>query len=67
MSYFDYVYSRQIAAEYDFYAILMAAMRNADTDNLAKLKAAFPETHQELLERYNNPGGLTDKELKRGE
>jgi len=40
-----------------FYALIMAAMRGADTDNLDKLRAAFPEVYRELRERYNAPGG----------
>ena len=41
-----------------FYALIMAAMRRADTDNLVKLRNAFPETWKELDERYHMPGGL---------
>jgi hypothetical protein len=33
-------------------------MRKADTENLAKLCAVFPEVWDELYERYNAPGGL---------
>jgi len=40
-----------------FYALIMAAMRKADTQNLARLKGAFPETWHELKERYNAPSG----------
>ena len=36
-----------------FYALIMAAMSKADTNNLAKLRAAFPETWDELQARYN--------------
>ncbi len=58
MSYFDYEMSKRIAAEdYPFYALIMAAMRQADTDNLAQLKQAFPEAYAELMYRYNSPGG----------
>lgn len=42
----------------DFYALVMVLMRNADSDNLAKLKAAWPEVWAELRERYNAPQGL---------
>ena len=66
MTYHDYKKSQEIAAEgYPFYALVMACMRQADTDNLEKLKDAFPGTHAELMERYNGPGGLTEKELER--
>jgi hypothetical protein len=39
----------------------MAAMRQADTDNLEKLQASFPETWDELHRRYNAPGGVLEK------
>ena len=58
MSYYDYKMSQQIAIEdYPFYAIVMAAMRAADTGNLEALMLAFPETYDELEARYNAPGG----------
>jgi hypothetical protein len=40
-----------------FYSLIMAAMWKADTNNLAKLKAAFPDTWTELQARYNAPLG----------
>jgi hypothetical protein len=48
-------------SSHSFYALIMAAMRQADDSNLSKLKAAFPKVHQELLQRYNAPGGALDK------
>lgn len=42
----------------DFYALIMAAMRRADSINAAKLRRAFPDTWHELQARYNAPGGL---------
>lgn len=45
-----------------FYALVMAAMRKADTYNFAKLSAAFPEVRDELQARYDAPGGLLDGE-----
>jgi hypothetical protein len=66
MSYYDYKKSQEIAAEgYSFYALVMACMRQADTDNLELLKNAFPKVHAELVERYNAPGGLVGEELER--
>lgn len=56
MSHYDYVASREIEA-YPFYAIIMAAMRRADPENLAKLRDSFPEVWEELQARYNAPGG----------
>ena len=54
-------YERSIAldmADEPFYALIMAAMRRADTTNQRKLWSAFPDTWDELSERYNAPGGL---------
>lgn len=48
----------------DFYALIMTAMRNADTSNLAKLKAAWPDVWIELEARYNAPSGLLVGESK---
>jgi hypothetical protein len=45
-----------------FYALIMAAMYRADSDNAAKLQAAFPETWAEVDARYNAPGGLLEGE-----
>lgn len=59
MSIMDYKASLHIAMEDPpFYAIIMAAMRKADTTNVEKLKSAFPETWIELLNRHESPGGL---------
>ena len=58
MSLYDYQKSLKIAgANYSFYAIVMAAIRQADSDNLELLKQAFPETFSELYTRYHSPGG----------
>ena len=59
MSWHEYQESKRIASEdYPFYALIMAAMRQADTDNVASLKFVFPEVWRELKERYNAPGGF---------
>jgi hypothetical protein len=63
MSYYDYKVGREISAkDYPFYALIQAAMRQADTFNLEALKFAFPETFKELQERYNAPGGKLEGE-----
>ncbi len=63
MSLFDYQQSLTIAAQNrPFYALLMAAMRQADSDNVELLKHAFPATWDELHARYNAPGGLLESE-----
>ena len=60
MSFRDYLIGQHIGLHYtddDFYAIMQGAMRLADSDNLEKLKVAFPDVWTELQERYNAPGG----------
>lgn len=59
MSYFDYLKGQELVGQdVPFYALIQAAMRRADTDNLARLEAAFPEVLAELRARYDAPGGL---------
>lgn len=54
----DYVISKQISAsDPPFYALVMAAMRKADTRSARLLRDAFPETWAELDARYNAPAG----------
>lgn len=56
--YYAYVASRDIAChDFPFYALIMAAMRQADTNNLRALVDAFPDTWDELKSRDNAPGG----------
>lgn len=63
MSLFDYDQSKRINKyEYTFEALIMAAMRKADTFNQVKLKNAFPRTWDELHARYNSPGGKLEPE-----
>jgi hypothetical protein len=40
-----------------FYALIMAAIAMADTDNLEKLRTAFPDVHRDTLVRYYAPDG----------
>ena len=59
MSLYDYEQSRNIELKrYPFYALIMAAMRQADSNNIALLQACWPEIFNELQERYSAPGGL---------
>lgn len=59
MSHFDYEVSKEISVEdYPFYALIMAAMRQADSTNLKALKMAFPFVWSEFEARYNAPGGV---------
>lgn len=58
MSYYDYTRATHPTLRgAPFYALIMAAMLNADTTNAAKLRAAFPEVWAELEARYWSPGG----------
>lgn len=43
--------------EWSFEALIMAAMRKADTENMSKLRSAFPEIAYELQTRFNLPNG----------
>lgn len=60
---FAYVTAQKIyALDAPFDAIIQAAMRQADSTNLAKLKVAWPEEWEDLQARYNAPGGLLEGE-----
>ena len=49
----------------EFYSLLLAAMRTADSSNIAALKQVFPQVFEQLGKRYNAPAGcLTDQELE---
>ena len=64
MSLYDYRSSAELSRlNPPFYALIMAAMRQADTSNMAKLKAAWPDVYAEMEFRYNAPGGMTPAEL----
>ncbi len=55
--------AREIAAKgYSFYALLQATIRRADSDNLSKLKAIWPEVVAEIQARYVSPGGYLEGE-----
>jgi hypothetical protein len=61
MSLYDYQKSKEIALEYyPFNALIMAAMRQADTNNMALLNLVYPQIYQEFIERYNAPGGMIE-------
>lgn len=63
MGLYEYFYSLGIVvSEPPFYAIIMAAMRNADSDNIEKLKLMWPEIWEELGKRYRSPGGILPKD-----
>lgn len=59
MSHYDYQASKLIAMEdHPFAALIMAAMRQADTGNMTKLRRAWPGVARELQARYDTPGGF---------
>lgn len=61
MSYYDYHRSVKLAEDdAPFYALIMAAVRRADTENLRKLTILFPDTVEEFTARYNAPGGILE-------
>jgi hypothetical protein len=65
MSFYEYEEGKVIAAkEPSFYALIQAAMRRADTNNLEMLKGCWPETWAELFARYHSPDGKLEGELK---
>ena len=66
MSDYDYFVGRSIAAEDPpFYALIQAAMRRADDNNLEKLRTEWPEVWEELQARYHAPGGRLPEEDER--
>jgi len=59
MSWHEYEQSKQLQRfDYPFYALIMGAMRSADSENVAKLRAAWPDVWEELQARYHAPRGL---------
>lgn len=59
MSHYDYQRSIQIVCDdHPFYALIMAALRQADDRNKAALERAFPRVAVELQERVDAPYGL---------
>jgi len=63
MNLYDYLKSQEISKQdYPFYALIMAAMRQADTHNLELLQEAFPEVWAQFIARYNAPGGRLENE-----
>lgn len=59
MSRYDYEKSKEVAApDVSFAALIMAAMRKADSGNAEILRAMWPATWEELRARYDAPGGV---------
>jgi len=63
MSLFDYKQSLVLGVgDPSFGALVMAAMRKADSRNSEALRKAFPELWDELAQRYDAPGGVLDED-----
>ena len=63
MSLHSYMKSRELLADDPpFSAIIMAAMRKADPENLWKLRSGWPQLWTELNTRYWSPGGYMPDE-----
>jgi len=61
MGLYSYKQSQELSKnDPDFDALIMAAIRKADTMNLMILQHAFPMLVMEFKERYNAPGGILD-------
>ncbi len=59
MSLYDYHYSEKLSRQDPpMDALLMAAIRKADSTNLARIEAGFPELVAEMKARYNAPLGV---------
>lgn len=63
LSLYEYRESQGLDGRYSFYALVAAAMRQADTDNMVRLTQAFPQVAKDLLARYNAPGGALAGEV----
>ena len=58
-SLWDYHESKKLVVEdVPFHTALMYLFRKADTNNLARLRSAFPGYYEELQARYMAPHGL---------
>lgn len=58
MSLYDYRQSQQLSeTDPQFAALIMAAMRKADSGNRMRLRNAFPEIYAEFTERDYAPYG----------
>lgn len=61
MSLYDYhVSCKLVRDDVPFYALIMAAMRRADTENEAILRSAYPDVWDEVYARYHATGGCLE-------
>ena len=69
MSLYDYEVGQKVVREYgddEFYGLIQACMRLADTDNLQRLKIDWPDVWSDLQVRYNAPQGRLAGEIDCG-
>lgn len=65
MSQYDYIAARSLdAMDMPFYALIMAAMRKADTNNFSKLIRVYPDVWSELNARYHAPNGKLASDMR---
>lgn len=50
--------------DYPFYALIQAAMRQAEPKNLEMLRGCWPEVWDDLFVRYHTAGGVLESDLK---
>ena len=61
----DYKIAMVLAAsDLPFSSLLAAAMARADSRNMAVLKSGFPQLAEDLLLRYDAPGGVLPRDMK---
>lgn len=66
MSLYDYRASLKLSeGDPPFAALIMSALRKADTANALKLQLVWPEIYEEFVERYNAPGGVLSTDPQR--
>jgi hypothetical protein len=54
----DYNDSLEMAVhDYSFAALVFALIRKADSNNTEKIRMVWPDLYNELVRRYNAPGG----------
>lgn len=62
----DYKISQRLFEnDIPFSALIAAAMRKADRDNIEKLRETFPQIHDDLFKRYHARGGVLRDELEK--
>ena len=63
MSYHHYKASAELLrGDPPFYALIMAAMRKADTRNVELLRSSWPDVWEDLQARYWAPGGVLESD-----